>query len=60
MNLDLVQPERSIIMKKRENNNKVKFVENQFFDVDGNLLTSMKNSFINQSLIGGSIIGNND
>ena len=47
--------EKSIIMKKRENKSndvvKTKIVDNQMFDLDGNVLQSLKNSF-NQSIIG--------
>jgi hypothetical protein len=51
MNLD-VPFEKSIIMKKRDKQlRKSKVVENQIFDADGILLSSMKNSF-NQSLVG--------
>ena len=43
LNLDMPF-EKSIIMKKREGG-KTKLLDNQLFDVDGNLLQSMKNSF---------------
>lgn len=47
--------EKSIIMKKRDNKSndvvKTKVVDNQMFDLDGNVLQSLKNSF-NQSIIG--------
>lgn len=46
--------EKSIIMKKRDNNLKdiikTKVIDNQMFDLDGNILTSLKNSF-NQSMM---------
>ena len=49
MNIDN-NAEKSIIMKKRESHKsndlaKAKIVENQMFDMDGNVLSSMKNSF---------------
>lgn len=41
--------EKSIIMKRRDNKSKdivkTKVIENQMFDLDGNVLTSLKNSF---------------
>lgn len=44
--------EKSIIMKKRDTRlRKSKVVENQIFDADGILLSSLKNSF-NHSLLG--------
>lgn len=62
MNVDNNNAENSIIMKKRENTNKnnsgdigkTKVIENQMFDIEGNILTSLKNSF-NQSMIGDSV-----
>lgn len=41
-------------MKKREKNDKLKIVDNQMFDFEGNILTSLKNSF-NQSMLCGSV-----